>query len=120
MKIFILGANGFIGSHLISAILKREDWQVSAIDIQYNHLDEYLCHPRFSFKLGDITKEQNFIDQMIKENDVIIPLAAIATPGSYIKNPLKVFELDFEANLSVIRSVVRHSKRIIFPSTSEV
>jgi nucleoside-diphosphate-sugar epimerase len=31
-----------------------------------------------------------------------------------------VFELDFEANLPIVRHCVRHRKRIIFPSTSEV
>jgi nucleoside-diphosphate-sugar epimerase len=31
-----------------------------------------------------------------------------------------VFELDFEANLPIIRQCVRHGKRVLFPSTSEV
>src|SRR5262247_3264522 len=30
------------------------------------------------------------------------------------------FELDFEANLPIVRACVRHRKRIVFPSTSEV
>jgi nucleoside-diphosphate-sugar epimerase len=31
-----------------------------------------------------------------------------------------VFELDFEANLPIVRSCVKHGKRVLFPSTSEV
>jgi nucleoside-diphosphate-sugar epimerase len=31
-----------------------------------------------------------------------------------------VFELDFEANLPIVRSCVKYKKRILFPSTSEV
>jgi nucleoside-diphosphate-sugar epimerase len=31
-----------------------------------------------------------------------------------------VFELDFEANLPIVRACVRYGKRIVFPSTSEV
>ena len=31
-----------------------------------------------------------------------------------------MFELDFEANLPIVRSCVRYGKRILFPSTSEV
>jgi nucleoside-diphosphate-sugar epimerase len=51
---------------------------------------------------------------------VILPLVAIATPATYVKEPLRVFELDFEANLPLIRQCVKYRKRVIFPSTSEV
>jgi hypothetical protein len=47
-------------------------------------------------------------------------LVAIATPATYVKEPLRVFELDFEANLPIVRQAVKYKKRVIFPSTSEV
>jgi len=50
----------------------------------------------------------------------VLPLVAIATPIEYTRNPLRVFELDFEENLRVVRYCVKYGKRIIFPSTSEV
>ena len=37
-----------------------------------------------------------------------------------MKDPLAVFELDFEANLPIIRACVKYGKRVVFPSTSEV
>jgi len=51
---------------------------------------------------------------------MVIPLVAIATPIEYTRNPIKVFELDFEENLRIVRYCVKYGKRIIFPSTSEV
>jgi nucleoside-diphosphate-sugar epimerase len=51
---------------------------------------------------------------------VVLPLVAIATPATYVREPLRVFELDFEANLAVVRLCVKHRKRVLFPSTSEV
>ena len=36
------------------------------------------------------------------------------------REPLRVFELDFEANLPIVRDCVKYGKRVIFPSTSEV
>ncbi len=51
---------------------------------------------------------------------MILPLVAIATPIEYTRNPLRVFELDFEENLKIVRDCVKYGKRIIFPSTSEV
>jgi nucleoside-diphosphate-sugar epimerase len=50
----------------------------------------------------------------------VLPLVAIATPATYVREPLRVFELDFEANLPIVRACVRHRKRVVFPSTSEV
>jgi nucleoside-diphosphate-sugar epimerase len=50
----------------------------------------------------------------------VLPLVAIAVPSTYVKDPLRVFELDFEANLPIVRACVRHGKRLVFPSTSEV
>jgi nucleoside-diphosphate-sugar epimerase len=51
---------------------------------------------------------------------VVLPLVAIATPATYVREPLRVFELDFEANLPIVRQCVKYGKRVIFPSTSEV
>ena len=56
----------------------------------------------------------------MKKCDVVLPLVAIATPATYVREPLRVFELDFEANLPIVRACVRYGKRIVFPSTSEV
>jgi len=37
-----------------------------------------------------------------------------------VKEPLRVFELDFEANLPIVRSAAKYRKHLIFPSTSQV
>jgi nucleoside-diphosphate-sugar epimerase len=69
---------------------------------------------------GDITINKEWIEYHIRKCDVVLPLVAIATPATYVREPLRVFELDFEANLPIIRQCVRHQKRVLFPSTSEV
>jgi nucleoside-diphosphate-sugar epimerase len=120
MKILILGANGFIGSHLSEAILSHTEWEIVAMDLAQDKLSASLSHPRFHFYLGDMTQETQWLIHQISECDLVIPLVAIATPAIYVQNPLRVFELDFEENLKVIRECVRFKKRIIFPSTSEV
>jgi nucleoside-diphosphate-sugar epimerase len=56
----------------------------------------------------------------VRKCDVVLPLVAIATPATYVQQPLRVFELDFEANLPIVRQCVKYKKRILFPSTSEV
>ncbi len=119
-KILILGVNGFIGHHLSQRILNNTDWDVYGMDMQSERLSDLLDHPRFHFFEGDITINKEWIEYHIKKCDVVLPLVAIATPATYVQQPLRVFELDFEANLPIVRSCVKHKKRILFPSTSEV
>ena len=83
-------------------------------------LERSLGDPRFHFLEGDITINKEWIEYHIKKCDVVLPLVAIATPVTYVKDPLRVFELDFEENLKIVRLCVKHKKRVIFPSTSEV
>ena len=119
-KVLILGVNGFIGHHLSKRILATTDWQVYGMDMNTDRIDDLLPNPRFKFFEGDITINREWIEYHVKKCDVVLPLVAIATPATYVREPLRVFELDFEANLPVVRSCVKYRKRLVFPSTSEV
>lgn len=119
-KILILGVNGFIGSHLTDQILAQTDWEVFGMDLSSANLANHANNSRFHFTEGDITIHQEWVEYHIKKCDVILPLVAIANPATYVQNPLRVFELDFEANLPIVRWCVKYNKRLVFPSTSEV
>lgn len=124
MKILILGINGFIGHHLTEAILRQTDWTVVGLDRDTFRLTGFLSDQSYASRLevkqGDMLKESVWIDEQIQQADVVLPLVAIATPALYVKDPVRVFELDFEANLPVVRACVNYGKRLVFPSTSEV
>jgi len=120
MRILILGVNGFIGSALTRRILSTTDWEVFGMDLSASKLEHSMSHERFHFLEGDITINKEWIEYHVKKCDVVLPLVAIATPATYVKEPLRVFELDFEENLRVIRQCVRYRRRVVFPSTSEV
>lgn len=119
-KILILGVNGFIGHHLSKRILANTDWEIYGMDMMRDKITEFADHPRFHFFEGDITINKEWIEYHVKKCDLILPLVAIATPATYVNDPLRVFELDFEANLPIVRQCVKYRKRILFPSTSEV
>jgi nucleoside-diphosphate-sugar epimerase len=120
LRVLILGVNGFIGSSLTRAILAQKDWEVYGMDVGSHKLEDSLGEARFRFVEGDITINREWIEYHVKKCDVVIPLVAIANPIQYVKDPLRVFELDFEANLEVVRKCGQYRKRLIFPSTSEV
>ena len=119
-KILILGINGFIGNQLTKKILSATNWEVYGMDLASNKLAHSIKNPRLHFTEGDITINKEWVSYHIKKCDVVLPLVAIATPATYVTDPLRVFELDFEANLPIIRQCVQFKKKLVFPSTSEV
>ena len=123
-KILILGINGFIGHHLCKSILETTDWSIVGLDMAKERIASYLENPsyqsRLSFLQGDMLQNKDWIEQQIQACDVILPLVAIATPSTYVQQPLRVFELDFEANLPIVRAAAKYGKHLVFPSTSEV
>ncbi|MDR0968511.1 MAG: bifunctional UDP-4-keto-pentose/UDP-xylose synthase [Holosporaceae bacterium] len=121
MNILIIGAGGFIGSHLSERILKdHKNWRVTGIDISSKKIEQILGEKNFEFIKADIMKDLDLVEERVKACDVVFPLAAVANPKVYVDDPLRVFELDFEANLRIVRWAVKYKKRLIFPSTSEV
>lgn len=119
-RIFIIGANGFIGNALVERLLADGGFEVHAFDRSGAQLSRFMGHKDFHFIEGDMTIHRDTIRYEISLADVVLPLAAIATPVEYVRNPLRVFELDFEENLRIVRDCAEFGKRIIFPSTSEV
>jgi UDP-4-amino-4-deoxy-L-arabinose formyltransferase/UDP-glucuronic acid dehydrogenase (UDP-4-keto-hexauronic acid decarboxylating) len=118
--VLILGVNGFIGNHLSERLLESGRYEVHGMDLNSDTIERLKGHPDFHFAEGDISIMREWIEYHVRKCDIILPLVAIATPIEYVRNPLRVFELDFEENLRIVRYAVKYGKRLIFPSTSEV
>ena len=118
--VLILGVNGFIGNALSERLLRSDKYEVHGMDIRSNYIQHLIDRPAFHYEEGDISIHREWTEYHVKKCDTVIPLVAIATPIEYTRNPIRVFELDFEENLRVVRYCVKYGKRIIFPSTSEV
>ena len=119
-RVLILGVDGFIGNALSERLLESGRYEVHGMDLHSKYIQRLMGAPDFHFDEGDISIHREWIEYHIRKCDIVIPLVAIATPIEYTRNPLRVFELDFEENLRVVRYCVKYDKRVIFPSTSEV
>lgn len=119
-KVLILGVNGFIGNALTDKLLAEGGYEIHGMDLHNDAISQFLNHPKFYFHEGDISIQREWIEYHVKKCDIVLPLVAIATPAEYTRNPLRVFELDFEENLRIVRYCAKYNKRVIFPSTSEV
>ena len=119
-SVLILGVNGFIGNALTERLLDGGKYEVHGMDLRATHIQRLLNQPGFHFDECDIAIHREWMEYHVRKCDVVIPLVAIATPIEYTRNPIRVFELDFEENLRIVRYCVKYGKRIVFPSTSEV
>jgi len=119
-NILILGVDGFIGNHLSEKLLDSGKYKVHGMDLQAESICRIKEREGFYFEEGDISIHREWIEYHVRKCDIVLPLVAIATPIEYVRNPLRVFELDFEENLRIVRYCAKYGKRVIFPSTSEV
>ena len=119
MNVVILGAGGFIGSHLVEHLLGRGEHEVVGLDLT----DEKLAgmgERGLTFIRADVRSDVSAVSEIIRRADVVVDLVAHANPSMYVTAPLEVFELNFTQNLAIARLCMRYRKRLIQYSTAEV
>jgi len=125
-KILVTGADGFIGSHLIEALV-RQGHQVKAF-VLYNSFNSWgwLDHcasdvkGHFEVFAGDI-RDPHGVKEAMKDCDVVLHLAAlIAIPFSY-HSPDTYVDTNIKGTLNILQAARDLDvKRVIHTSTSEV
>ena len=118
-KLCILGCSGFIGSHLLEKLLSTGEYHISGVDLEFEKIKHLIEHPQFCFYKSDIA-DINILNDLIKETDAVISLAAICNPSLYITDPLQVIESSFTTPLQVVKMCAAYQKWLIHFSTSEV
>ncbi len=119
MNVLLLGAGGFIGSHLVEGLIADGTHEVIGYDISDEKLDG-IEGPNFRFIAGDVRQDETVIRDLVGATDVVVDLISYANPSLYVARPLEVFDLNFRTNLTVAGLCVDAGKRLIQFSTSEV
>lgn len=125
-KVLITGADGFIGSHLVEALLERGcDVRAFVFYNSFNSWGWLDTLPTDKLKsldvfAGDI-RDPNGVAQAMKGCDVVFHLAAlIAIPFSY-HSPDSYVDTNIKGTLNVLQAARQHStERVLVTSTSEV
>ncbi|MEL6195079.1 MAG: GDP-mannose 4,6-dehydratase [Bacteroidota bacterium] len=123
-SIFVTGAEGFIGSHLVTNLLEK-GYKVNAL-VMYNSfnqigwLREMASHKNLSLISGDI-RDPFLIQRAIEGSDAIIHLAAlISIPHSY-EAPSSYVHTNVEGTLNVLEAARKWGNRkVLTISSSEV
>jgi UDP-apiose/xylose synthase len=119
LTVAILGAGGFIGSHLVEHLLAAGRYAIVGIDVSSEKL-EGIAGPAFTFHQADVRRAPALLEQVIRDADVVVDLIAYANPSIYVTEPLEVFELNFVQNLEIAKLCIAHRKRLIQYSSAEV
>jgi UDP-apiose/xylose synthase len=119
MRIGILGAGGFIGSHLVEHLLQAGRHEIVALDLTRDKLDQ-IGRNGFVYYQADVRQSPPVLEQVVREVDVVVDLIAHANPSIYVTAPLEVFELNFLQNLEIAKLCIRYRKKLIQYSSAEV
>lgn len=123
MRVLVTGGAGFIGSHLVDALLARGNDVTVLDDLSNGKLDNLKNHkdnPAFQFVKGDIRDVEAVRKATADANALIHEAAMISVPLS-IKNPELAHSINVDGTLNLLKaSSNRGIKRFVFASSCAI
>jgi len=118
----ITGGAGFIGSHLVEALLELEH-RVLVLDNlssgSVKNLSHLRSNPLLEFVPESVTN-RNILAEMVDATDIVFHLAATVGVFNIIENPVGTIENNIGGTDAVLKAASRKKKKVIVASTSEV
>ena len=110
MRIFITGGAGFIGSHLVNALLLKGNC-VTVFDNLSNGKIKFIKHhflnPKFKFIKGDLLKKNSLNKALSDSNthDIVWHLASNVDIKKTVNNPKEDFEQEIVATFNLLEQI---------------
>jgi nucleoside-diphosphate-sugar epimerase len=117
-KVLITGGAGYIGSTLAEHLLDN-GYAVTVLDnLSYKQLSLLHLFKRrnFEFVKGDV-RNVELLQKLVKQSDIIIPLAAIVGMPACKSNPDLAVDVNYKQILNVLE-VLREEQKLILPNTN--
>lgn len=124
MRYLITGGAGFIGSHLVDALVARGDHVLVLDDLSTGSLAniEHLLHSdseHVEFVEGDMC-DADVVDEYMRSVDACFHLASAVGVKLIVSDPVASLLRNIRGYDTVISAAARHGKWLLFASTSEV
>lgn len=122
MRYLITGGAGFVGSHLADAISARGGDVVLLDDLstgRRENVEHLIGQGRARLVEGSVT-DADLVDDSMRHADVCLHLASAVGVQLVVDNPLETLLANVRGIDTVMAAAARHSKRVLFTSTSEV
>lgn len=118
----VTGGAGFIGSHLVEALLARGHRAIVLDDLSTGSLANLATvrtHPQLRFVRDTIANEKH-LDELLDEADEIYHLAAVVGVRRVLDDPERTVATNVEPVEAILRYLTDHPKPLFLASTSEV
>ena len=117
MKVLVAGGAGYIGSHCVRQLLAAGHEPVVLDNLVYGH--------RAAIPAGVTLHDVNLSDPVALDRvfaaqpiDVVMHFAAYAYVGESVTDPLKYYQNNFAATLTLLEAMLKHGvKKFVFSST---
>jgi UDP-apiose/xylose synthase len=118
ITVAVVGCGGFVGSHLLDAILARTQWRVFGVDLDFYRIQHRLRDERCEFMVADLADKS--VVERIAKYPVVVNLAAICTPSRYMAEAPEVIRSNYDHPASLADACAKSGSWLIHFSTSEV
>src|ERR1700690_2551325 len=98
--IAILGAGGFIGSHLVPALALRPGTRIVAVDVAFDKLSP---GPPGVERIQASIRDPGLLDAITARADIVISLTAMCNPALYNTRPLEVIDASYTDLVPLVR-----------------
>jgi UDP-glucose 4-epimerase len=122
VRYLVTGGAGFIGSHLVETIAARGDSVLILDDLSTgdrHNVDHLLTAGNVELKVGSILDEE-LVDECFADVDACFHLASAVGVQLVVSRPLETLLCNVRGTDNVISAAVRHGRRMLFTSTSEI
>jgi UDP-glucose 4-epimerase len=123
LRVFVTGAAGFIGSHMVDRLLSAGHSVVGFDNLstgQRRFLESAFVHPGFTFHEADLLDRKSLAQAMVGA-ELVVHFAANADVRFGTEHPRKDLEQNMIATWNVLEAMREQGcKRIVFSSTGSV
>ena len=120
-KVLVTGAAGFVGSHLVDALLALEH-EVVAFDCVPIETAKNLesAAKKINYIKGDIRDRAQVLKAVDKDISIIFHLASVVGVNKYMEDPFGLIDITVGGTRNVAEAALQNGTKILYTSTSEV
>ncbi|HVE75641.1 MAG TPA: NAD-dependent epimerase/dehydratase family protein [Actinomycetota bacterium] len=122
MRALITGGAGFIGSHLLDAVLEQGDSAIVLDNLatgSHINIRHHIADPRLEFVNGSILNA-DLVDDLVSRSDVVFHLAAAVGVKLIVERPLESLITNVRGSEVLLEKAHKYGKKFLLTSTSEV
>ena len=101
-KVLIFGGNGFLGSHVVDELIKK-NYFVTIFDLKKNNW----MNKKANYVKGNITNYK-LIEREIKKHNIIYNFAGVSDLDEALQSPIKTIEFNILANAKILDFCIKH------------